>query len=92
VTEPIDEQHPYAVTLVISVRRNDPPMTLYCEPEGSEHAMSPGDTLTVTFRSGSVPMIDVSPTADGLVVWRPTAGPVSVEAVDQDGNAVDWVW
>lgn len=81
----------HSVTLALTAYDDQPAFVLHCEPEGSEFQMQPGDTLEITFRSATQPVIDVAPVQDGIVVWRPSDA-FQITARDRSGHDVDGLW
>lgn len=75
-------------TIVVSCFEDEPGFTLYCEPEGAEVQITPGDVVTITFAATAPKMFEVSRTSDSLVLCRYQDGEVTVS--DKRGRALSW--
>ena len=75
-------------TITVSGVDDDDGFTLYCEPEGAEQEVLPGDVLTLTFTASKPHGFEVSRVSGGLILCRLGASEVSIH--DKRGRHLRW--
>jgi hypothetical protein len=62
--------------------------TLYCEPEGAEQQVAPGDVLMLTFSADKPHGFEISRVTDGIMLCRLGDSDVTIE--DKRGRSLRW--
>lgn len=74
--------------IVVSGFEDEEPYSLFCEPEGAELEVRPGDVLTITFHGSVDSGYELTWTQRGLVLCRLGGGDVTIE--DKAGRDLRW--
>lgn len=78
----------WRASITVSGLANEPGWTLYCEPEGAEQNVRPGDALTLTFSAPTPHGFEIARVSDGIVLAR--LGDSDVEILDKRGRSLRW--
>ena len=76
--------------VVVSGLKGESVYSLFCEPEGAEQEVRPGDQVTFTFTGPTPQAIEVSWTPKGLVLGRPLDADDEIRIVDRSGRQLRW--
>jgi len=74
--------------IIVSGNEDEESYSLFCEPEGAELEVRPGDQLTITFAGSAQHGFELSLTSRGLVLCRLEEGEVTI--VDKAGRNLRW--
>ena len=75
-------------SITVSGFDDEDPFTLYCEPEGAEQEVRPGDVLTLTFTASESHGFEIYCVPGGLVLCRLGDSDVSID--DKRGRRLRW--
>ena len=75
-------------TITVAGLQDEDGFTLYCEPEGAEQEVLPGDVLTLTFTASTPHGFEVSRVSGGLILCR--LGDSEVSIGDKRGRHLRW--
>ena len=75
--------------IIVTGYDDEKPYSLFCEPEGNELEVRPGDQITITLAGPAQSGFEVSWTSRGLTLCRFDDGEVSI--VDKAGRELHWM-
>ncbi len=78
----------WSQTIVVSGLPGEDGYTLYCEPEGAEQEVAPGDVLMLTFSADKPHGFEISRVTDGIMLCRLGDSDVAIE--DKRGRSLRW--